>query len=156
MITHDQIAAWAAAGESETLEFKRTTGQRREAVRTLCAMLNHRGGRVLFGVEPDGRVAGQQVGEHTLEEVARETRRSIDSARIAVRARSPRNPYLSRRGYHSASGARRSRDTQSTWTGYFGGSRAGSAMEDLANQVIGLLRPIPAYSWPISIPSRGL
>lgn len=74
MITHDQIAAWAAAGESETLEFKRTTGQRREAVRTLCAMLNHRGGRVLFGVEPDGRVVGQQVGEHTLEEVARETR----------------------------------------------------------------------------------
>lgn len=35
-------------------------------------MLNHRGGRVLFGVEPDGRVLGQQVSDHTLEEVAQE------------------------------------------------------------------------------------
>ncbi|MDD5557138.1 MAG: ATP-binding protein [bacterium] len=74
MITHDQIAAWAAGGESETQEFKRTTGQRRETARTLCAMLNHHGGRVLFGVEPDGRVVEQQVGEHTLEEVAQEMR----------------------------------------------------------------------------------
>jgi len=48
-MTPEQIAALAAAGESETQEFKRSTGQRREAARTLCAMLNHRGGRVLFG-----------------------------------------------------------------------------------------------------------
>jgi ATP-dependent DNA helicase RecG len=40
-MTPDQIATWAAAGESETQEFKRSTGQRREAARTLCAMLNH-------------------------------------------------------------------------------------------------------------------
>jgi ATP-dependent DNA helicase RecG len=73
-MTPDQISAWAAAGESETMEFKRTTGQRREAARTLCAMLNHRGGRVLFGVEPDGRVVGQQVSDHTLEEIAQELR----------------------------------------------------------------------------------
>jgi ATP-dependent DNA helicase RecG len=37
-------------------------------------MLNHRGGRVLFGVESDGRVLGQQVSDHTLEEVAQELR----------------------------------------------------------------------------------
>jgi ATP-dependent DNA helicase RecG len=71
-MTHDQIAAWAGAGESETQEFKRPAGQRREAARTICAMLNHRGGRVLFGVEPDARVVGQQVSDHTLEEVVRE------------------------------------------------------------------------------------
>ena len=70
--TPDQIRNWAASGESETLEFKRTTGERREAVRTLCAMLNHRGGRVLFGVEADGRVIGQQVSDHTIEEIAQE------------------------------------------------------------------------------------
>jgi ATP-dependent DNA helicase RecG len=40
-MTPKQIAAWAASGESETLEFKRTTGERREDARTLCAMLNH-------------------------------------------------------------------------------------------------------------------
>lgn len=70
----DQIAAWAAAGESETLELKRSTGERREAARTLCAMLNHCGGRVLFGVEAGGRVVGQQVSDHTIEEVAQELR----------------------------------------------------------------------------------
>lgn len=63
---------WAAGGESETLEFKRSTRKRREAVRAVCAMLNHRGGRVLFGIEPDGRVVGQQVGDRTIEEVAYE------------------------------------------------------------------------------------
>jgi len=73
-MTPDQITAWAAGGESETLEFKRSTSQRREATRALCAMPNHRGGRVLVGVEPDGRVVGQQVGDHTLEEVAQELR----------------------------------------------------------------------------------
>jgi ATP-dependent DNA helicase RecG len=73
-MTPDQIAAWAAAGESEMQEFKRSTGQRREAARAVCAMLNHRGGRVLFGVDPDGRVVGQQVSDHTLEEIAQELR----------------------------------------------------------------------------------
>lgn len=73
-MTPDQITIWATSGESETLEFKRTTGERREAARTLCAMLNHRGGRALFGVEADGRVVGQQVSDHTIEEVAHELR----------------------------------------------------------------------------------
>lgn len=71
-MTPEQIRAWAASGESETLEFKRTTNERREAVRSLCAMLNHRGGRVLFGVEADGTVIGQQVGDRTIEELAQE------------------------------------------------------------------------------------
>lgn len=73
-MTPEQIRTWAVAGESEMVEFKRSTGQRREAAKSLCAMLNHRGGRVLFGVEPDGRVIGQQIGERTIEEVAREVR----------------------------------------------------------------------------------
>ena len=37
-------------------------------------MLNHRGGRVIFGIETDGRVIGQQVSDRTLEEVAQEIR----------------------------------------------------------------------------------
>ena len=53
-MTPDQIAGLAAAGESETLEFKSTTGTRREAASTVCAMLNQRGGHVLFGVKPEG------------------------------------------------------------------------------------------------------
>ena len=72
MISLEQIVVWARAGESWTLELKRTTNERREAVRTLCAMLNNRGGQVLFGVEADGRVTGQQVSDHTIEEIAQE------------------------------------------------------------------------------------
>lgn len=72
MITRAQVEQWAAAGESETLELKKTTGERRDAMHTLCGMLNHRGGRVLFGVAPDGRVLGQQVSDRTVEEVAQE------------------------------------------------------------------------------------
>ena len=57
-MTPDQVSAWAASGESEMQEFKLTTGERREAAQTVCAMLNNRGGRVLFGVTPGGRVTG--------------------------------------------------------------------------------------------------
>ena len=71
-MTPDQITALAATGESEVLEFKSTTGTRREALRTVCAMLNQRGGHVLFGVAPTGNVVGQQVSERTIEEVSAE------------------------------------------------------------------------------------
>jgi len=72
MMTVADIETWVRGGESETLELKRTTGERREAARTICAMLNHRGGRVIFGVEPDGRLIGQMVSDRTVEEVAQE------------------------------------------------------------------------------------
>jgi ATP-dependent DNA helicase RecG len=68
----DQILADAQAGESEILEFKRSTGEQRAGMHALTAMLNHRGGRVIFGVEDDRRVIGQQVGERTLEDLAQE------------------------------------------------------------------------------------
>ena len=74
-MTLDEITALVATGESETLEFKSTTGTRREAVKTVCAMLNQRGGYVLFGVTPQGSVVGQQVGGRTLEEVSAEIQR---------------------------------------------------------------------------------
>ena len=74
-MTPEQIAEIVAAGESETLEYKATTGTRREAAATVCAMLNQRGGLVFFGIAPDGRVVGQQVSERTIEEVGAEFRR---------------------------------------------------------------------------------
>jgi len=74
-MTLERIAQVVVGGESETLEFKSTTGTRREAARTVCAMLNQHGGQVLFGVTPDGRVVGQQVSERTIEEVSAELAR---------------------------------------------------------------------------------
>ena len=68
----DDLDALVAAGESETLEFKRTTGERRRGTRAVCAMLNHRGGRVLFGVTPGGQVIGQDVSDRTIEQIAEE------------------------------------------------------------------------------------
>ena len=76
----DQITVLAASGESETLEFKRTTGTRREATMTVCAFLNQDGGRVLFGVSPSGNVGGQQVSERTIEELSAEFRRIVPPA----------------------------------------------------------------------------
>lgn len=71
-MTLDYIISLIATGESETLEFKQTTGRRREATRTMCAMLNHRGGNVLFGVTPEGKVVGQDVSDSTIEDVSGE------------------------------------------------------------------------------------
>ena len=75
MMTPTQITEWAAAGETETLELKKTTGECRQATQTLCGMLNHRGGRVLFGVTPEGNISGQQVSDHTIEEISAEIQR---------------------------------------------------------------------------------
>ena len=65
----------AARGESEFLELKQSTGQRGEAAKTICGMLNRpqpNGRYVLFGVTPGGEVVGQQVGDRTLEDVNKE------------------------------------------------------------------------------------
>ena len=42
-MTADRISELVATGESETLEFKSTTGQRSDAAKTVCAMLNQWG-----------------------------------------------------------------------------------------------------------------
>jgi len=58
-----------AHGESEKVEFKRSTGQRIVAAKTVCGMLNGFGGFVLFGVTDKGLITGQQVSASTLEDV---------------------------------------------------------------------------------------
>jgi fido (protein-threonine AMPylation protein) len=59
-----------AQGESETLEFKRSTAELKRAGETLCAFLNGDGGKVLIGVDPDGRLVGQKVADSTLRNIA--------------------------------------------------------------------------------------
>lgn len=75
MSANGQIAAMVMAGESETVEFKATTGTLRQAAMTVCAMLNGCGGHVLFGITQDGRIVGQQVNDRTIEQVSAEFRR---------------------------------------------------------------------------------
>ena len=62
-------------GESARVEFKKTTGQRTDAMRTVCAMLNGSGGFVFFGVTDAGRVLGQTVATQTLEDLHNELRK---------------------------------------------------------------------------------
>ena len=72
MTTLADIESWVRGGESETLEFKKSTAEKDRACRTLCAFANGRGGRLLFGVTPSGKLVGQTVTDHTLEELAQE------------------------------------------------------------------------------------
>lgn len=64
------LAQLIAKGESATLELKRSTGEMREAMQTLCAFANGKGGRVIIGVKPNGELVGQQVSDQTFHEIA--------------------------------------------------------------------------------------
>ena len=63
-----------ASGETATVEFKKSTGQRGPATRSVCAMLNGHGGSVLFGVSDEGVIRGQEVSPTTIEKLIRELR----------------------------------------------------------------------------------
>lgn len=65
-----EIARIVQEGESETVEFKKSTGQLRRAAETLCGMLNGHGGHALIGVTPAGRIIGQEISDKTMREVA--------------------------------------------------------------------------------------
>ena len=72
----EQLTALVARGESEHLEFKRSTGSLNEGVKTVCAMLNSPlPGYVLFGVNDRGEIVGQEISTRTLEELANELRK---------------------------------------------------------------------------------
>ena len=57
--------------ETESVEFKKTTGELREGMISLASMLNKNGKGVLyFGVRNDGEIVGQQIGDRTLREIS--------------------------------------------------------------------------------------
>ena len=58
------------AGESETVEFKESTGQLHRAMKTLCAFANHKGGTLIFGVHDRRKIIGQTVADSTIREVS--------------------------------------------------------------------------------------
>ena len=71
----DQLKTLVQHGESGTLEFKKTSGQRSDAAKTICAFLNGIGGTVVFGVTDKGEVVGQEITNKTLADLAIEFRR---------------------------------------------------------------------------------
>nr|MDE6655631.1 putative DNA binding domain-containing protein [Anaeroplasmataceae bacterium] len=65
--------------ENEYLEFKRSTSELKEAMLSICAILNkHQKGELYFGVKNDGTVIGQMVTEDTLRDISQRIKTSIE------------------------------------------------------------------------------
>lgn len=64
--------------ESETIEFKKTTGEVDKAMDNIASMLNKHGhGTLYFGVSPNGDVTGQQISASSLDDVAKKIKAAI-------------------------------------------------------------------------------
>lgn len=58
-----KIRTLVSGGESETLEFKKSTSQLTCPAETLCAFLNAAGGLVVIGMTLHGKIVGQEVSK---------------------------------------------------------------------------------------------
>ena len=75
-MTIEDIKKLIAGDETRTLELKKTTGELKDAMHSVCAMLNSDGGRVIIGIAPASlRIVGQIVTDSTRQEIAREIRK---------------------------------------------------------------------------------
>ena len=73
--------------ETETLEFKKSTGELKEAMHSICAILNkHQYGELYFGVKTDGTVIGQVVTEESLREVSQKIKNLLIWQKTILRA----------------------------------------------------------------------
>lgn len=52
-------------GESETLEFKKSTGEWKEIIETISAFANTRGGVILVGIDKRKKICGVSMGKGT-------------------------------------------------------------------------------------------
>lgn len=68
-LTISNLQSLTNQGESLTLEFKKSTGELKEACQSVCAMLNASGGTVLIGVTNSGKIIGQEVSDQTLQKI---------------------------------------------------------------------------------------
>ena len=84
MSTIAELRSIIYQGESEILEFKRSTPELKRAGETLCAFLNAEGGKVLIGIGPDGKLVGQEVSDQTLREIAAMLTRFEPPARVEM------------------------------------------------------------------------
>jgi ATP-dependent DNA helicase RecG len=57
--------------ESETVEFKKTTGELSDSLKDIAAILNkHNRGELYFGIRNDGAVLGQMISDSTLRDIS--------------------------------------------------------------------------------------
>jgi len=79
-----QLSALLRQGEGPALEFKRSTGELKEGMQTLCAFLNGTGGMALFGIRPGGTVEGQEISDQTLRDFAQAADRFEPPAHVSI------------------------------------------------------------------------
>ena len=85
MMLIKNLKALVKRGESEVLEFKKSTAQIQAAMQTISAFLNSDiGGTVLIGVTDDGKVIGQEISDNTRKEIASELRKIEPHADVDV------------------------------------------------------------------------
>lgn len=72
-------------GESQILEFKKSTSNLKAAFQTICGFLNNSGGTVLIGVNDTGKIIGQNITDATKLEIAEEIKKIEPHTEIAVR-----------------------------------------------------------------------
>ena len=58
--------------ESHTIELKPSLAQLDDALKSVCAFLNHKGGIIYFGVSDKGKVIGMQISDNTLRKVSQQ------------------------------------------------------------------------------------
>lgn len=68
----NQIKVLSTQGESQQLEYKKSTSNLKDVFQTICAFLNGDGGSVLIGVEDNGNLVGQEVSDKTKREIGLE------------------------------------------------------------------------------------
>ena len=72
-MTIDDISRLISGDETRTLELKKSTGELKDAMKSICAFLNTDGGWLIFGVAPTTlKIVGQQVTDNTRREIAHE------------------------------------------------------------------------------------
>lgn len=65
--------------KTETLEFKKSSGELKEAIVSICAILNkHQKGELYFGIKPDGTPVGQEITEKTLRDISQAIYNNIE------------------------------------------------------------------------------
>ncbi len=62
---------WNIGDETEQVEFKKSTGELKEAVISIAAILSkHGSGDLYFGVKNNGDVIGQEISDKTTREIS--------------------------------------------------------------------------------------
>lgn len=75
-MTLDEIKELIKIDETRCIEMKKTTGELKDGMHSLCAMLNSDGGYVIFGIAPGTmKIIGQMVTDNTRKEIGREIRK---------------------------------------------------------------------------------